>query len=245
MKEKIAAAYDRLAKDYERNVDVYSGHNAYYERPAMLKLMPSDMKQLTVLDAGCAAGWYTEQLLSRGATVTAVDLSAEMVAACQRRVGDQATVLQCDLSEPLPFENESFDLIVSSLTLHYIEDWKPTFREFHRVLKAGGSLLFSVHHPFMDFTHFDRPDYFAHEQLREVWHKKESGPVEVTFYRRPIQDIINVTVEQFSIQCMVEPQPVMDNNAREAFEIANWYDKWFERLMTHPHFLVIHARKRS
>ncbi len=83
MKEKIAAAYDRLSKDYERNVDVYSGHNAYYERPAMLKLMPSDMKQLTVLDVGCAAGWYTEQLLSRGATVTAVDLSAEMVEACQ------------------------------------------------------------------------------------------------------------------------------------------------------------------
>lgn len=245
MKEKIAAAYDRLAKDYEKNVDVFSGHNACYERPAMLKLLPSDMKQLTVLDAGCAAGWYTGQLLDRGANVTAVDLSAEMVEACQRRVGDQATVLQCDLSEPLPFEDESFDLIVSSLTLHYIEDWEPTFREFYRVLKAGGSLLFSVHHPFMDFTHFDRPDYFAREQLSEVWHKKESGLVEVTFYRRPIQDIINVTAEHFSIQRLVEPQPVIDNDVREIPELANWYNRWFERLMTHPHFLVIHACKRS
>ncbi|WP_339272868.1 class I SAM-dependent methyltransferase [Paenibacillus sp. FSL K6-1330] len=241
MKEKVIEAYDKLAGDYERHVDSQSGHNAYYERPAMLKVLPADMEQMTVLDAGCAAGWYTEQFIIRGARVTAVDLSPAMVEACKRRVGNEATVFACDITEDLPFEDEAFDLIVSSLTLHYIEDWTPTFREFQRVLKPGGSLIFSVHHPFMDVKHFDRTDYFARELLTEVWNKQESGPVEVTFYRRPIQEIINVTSSWFRIEQIVEPQPNLAH--KDNPEAAEWVAKWFDRLMTNPHFLIVKANK--
>ena len=94
-------------------------------------------------------------------------------------MGSEATIAACDLTEALPFADEAFDYIVSSLTLHYIEDWMPTFREFQRVLKPGGSLLFSVHHPFMDVKLVERQDYFARTLLREVWNKPESGAVEV------------------------------------------------------------------
>ncbi|RAR44183.1 class I SAM-dependent methyltransferase [Paenibacillus sp. MDMC362] len=241
MKEKVIKAYDKLAGDYERHVDSQSGHNAYYERPAMIHLLPANMEQMTVLDAGCAAGWYTEQFLKRGARVTAVDLSPAMVEACTRRVGNGATVFACDITEDLPFEDEAFDLIVSSLTLHYIEDWAPTFREFQRVLKPGGSLIYSVHHPFMDVKHFDRQDYFARELLTEVWNKPESGPVEVSFYRRPIQEIINVTSSRFRIDQLIEPQPSLaDKDNPEAKE---WMAKWYERLMTNPHFLIVKALK--
>ncbi|MGG3507836.1 class I SAM-dependent methyltransferase [Paenibacillus lautus] len=241
MKEKVIEAYDKLAGDYERHVDSQSGHNAYYERPAMLNVLPVDMEQMTILDAGCAAGWYTKQFIIRGARVTAVDLSPAMVEACKRRVGNEATVFACDITEDLPFEDEAFDLIVSSLTLHYIEDWTPTFREFQRVLKPGGGLIFSVHHPFMDVKHFDRPDYFARELLTEVWNKQESGPVEVTFYRRPIQEIINVTSSRFRIEQIVEPQPSLAH--KDNPEAAEWVAKWFDRLMTNPHFLIVKANK--
>ncbi len=242
MKEKVLEAYNRLAADYEKNVDTQSGHNAYYERPAMMKLMPENLNRLTVLDAGCAAGWYTEQLVNRGAAVTAIDLSPEMVAACKRRVGDKAAVLACDLAGELPFQEAAFDLIVSSLTLHYIDDWTPTFREFHRVLKPGGTLLYSVHHPFMDFSLFDRPDYFAHEVLTDIWNKKDIGPVEVTFYRRPLQEVINITSEQFSIEQIVEPRP--DKDYRDRPEARSWYEKWDEHLSTYPHFFIVKARRR-
>ena len=115
-------AYDKLAGDYERHVDSQSGHNAFYERPAMLSMLPSDLGQMTVLDAGCAAGWYTEQFIQRGAQVTAIDLSPAMIEACKRRVGNKANVFACDMNEELPFDDETFDLIVSSLTLHYADD---------------------------------------------------------------------------------------------------------------------------
>ncbi|QHW34036.1 class I SAM-dependent methyltransferase [Paenibacillus rhizovicinus] len=241
MKDKVVQAYDKLALDYELHVDTESGHNAYYERPAMLKLMPEDMNGMAVLDAGCAAGWYTEQYIRRGAQVTAIDISPEMTAACKRRVGDQATVITCDMSEPLPFGDDSFDRIASSLTLHYIENWTPVFREFSRVLKPGGKFVFSVHHPFMDMGHLDKPDYFKQRLLSEIWNKKVAGPVEVTFFHRSLQDIVNVTASHFIIEQIIEPQPVAA--FKQLPEAAEWFSKFYERLSTNPHFLIADVRK--
>lgn len=237
MKDKVLEAYSRLAKDYEYHVDTESAFNAHYERPAMMKLLPDDMSGLAILDAGCAAGWYTEQFVNRGASVSAIDLSPEMAEAAKRRVGGKAHIQAHDLCEPLPFEDEAFHHIVSSLTLHYIEEWTPVFREFHRVLKPGGQLLFSVHHPFMDFTLFERPDYYVREVLVDQWDKKEAGRVEVTFYRRPLQQLINATTEQFTLERIVEPQPVA------AWPESSPAPRWYERLMKQPHFLIVQARK--
>lgn len=238
MKEKIIKAYAQLAKDYEKHVDTEGIANAYYERPAMMQLLPPSLEGMTVLDAGCAAGWYTEQLISLGADVKALDISPEMVEATKRRVGDKATVLQHDLNEALPFQNRSFDMIISSLTLHYLADWEPLFQEFHRVLKPWGQLLFSVHHPFMDFTAFNRPNYFQQEMLVDVWNKQEAGRVEVTFYRRPLQAIINTTTMHFTLKQLIEPQPI------KAF-IERYPDsqKSYEQFYNNPHFLIVQASK--
>lgn len=242
MKDKVLEAYNKMALDYEKHVDTESGHNAYYERPAMVNMLPTGMRGQSALDAGCAAGWYTERLIKLGASVTAVDLSPEMVEACKRRVNGKATVFACDLTEPLPLENDSFDLIVSSLTLHYLDDWGPTFGEFRRILKPGGTFIYSVHHPFADFKLFDRPDYFAHELLKDTWNKKEAGTVEVTFYRRPLQEIVNATAEHFVIERIVEPQPSPDF-AKDP-QASEWYKRWEEPLSKNPHFLIMKARKR-
>ncbi|MFB5266484.1 class I SAM-dependent methyltransferase [Paenibacillus enshidis] len=237
MKERLREAYGRLAADYEKHLDTDSPFNAYYERPAMINLLPEDLKGRTVLDAGCAAGWYTDQLLKRGADVTAVDMSPEMCAAVIRRTVGRAEVRNLDLSEPLPFESEYFDLILSSLTLHYIEDWEETFKELQRVLKPGGRLIYSVHHPFMDFTKFQRPDYFARELLADTWDKTEAGNVEVPFFRRPLQEIINTTTSFFMLEQLLEPQPVPEFKNR-----TEWVPS-YEKLMTEPWFLIVEASK--
>lgn len=238
MKERVLEAYTKLAKDYELHTDSDSGANAYYERPAMLELLPTDMSGLHALDAGCAAGWYTEKFVSRGASVSAIDFSPDMVEAAKRRVGSQAEIQVHDLNEPLPYGANKFDLILSSLTLHYIEDWDPLFREFQRVLKPGGTLLFSVHHPFMDFTVFKRPDYFVRELLVDRWTKKEAGSVEVTFFRRPLQEIVNMTSSWFVLDQLVEPRPVPEFLERLP-ESADFY----QRILHHPHFLIVKAHR--
>ena len=53
-----------LADDYARLIDT-KPHNAYYERPATLALLP-DVNGMHVLDAGCGPGIYAEELLKRG-----------------------------------------------------------------------------------------------------------------------------------------------------------------------------------
>ncbi len=233
MKDKVKKVFNDLASVYEHGIDQDSLYNSEYERPAMLKQLPEDLSGKKVLDAGCAAGWYTQKLLERGADVIATDISPDMVEATQRRVKEQAKVLCMDLeAAPLPFLDCSFDYIVSSLTLHYINDWERIFREFKRILKPKGKLLFSIHHPITDITWKEHPKYFSTELIIDTWNK-EGNLYEVPFYRRPLQDVFNITLQYFSIQQVVEPQPTV------TFKEKN--PKGFEKLMKRPQFLIIDA----
>ncbi len=73
-----------------------------------------------MLDAGCAAGEHALWLAERGARVTALDASEAMVGLARERLGERARVLCADLAAPLPLADASFDLVVSSLTMHYL-----------------------------------------------------------------------------------------------------------------------------
>ncbi|MDI2588815.1 class I SAM-dependent methyltransferase [Psychrobacillus sp. NEAU-3TGS] len=216
--DKVKEAYNQLANDYEHNVDTKSLFNTEYERPAMMKLLPIDVRDKHVLDAGCAAGWYTSKLVNLGAVVTATDISPKMVEATKRRIVEKAEVLCLDLEKELPFENESFDVIVSSLVLHYMKDWSNPFSEFLRILKPNGTLLFSVHHPFMDIKLSENGDYFFTEYIVDQW-KREGKLIDVPFYRRPLQEILSETLRYFSLVKIVEPQPTKEFQMKEPEKI--------------------------
>ena len=145
----------RFASDeYAKNVENHPYHRLF-NKPAILSLMPT-LQGLHVLDAGCGTGWFTEYFVSQGATVTGLDISEQMVERTKTRLEvvnptanvtkegvanlpprvPTANIIQANLAEPLQLENESFDLILSSLTLHYLESWKLTFSEFNRILKT-------------------------------------------------------------------------------------------------------------
>lgn len=208
--------------------------NAHYERPAVLSLLPP-LAGLRVLDAGCGSGWYAEQLARSGAMVTAFDRNERFVALTRARVaGFEADVLRADLSDPLSFAaDETFDAVVCPLVLHYVRDWGAPLKEFHRILKPGGILVFSTHHPFMDWKLFERADYFAIERLDDTW---DVGPV--SFYRRPLNAMSEaLDAAGFWIERLLEPRPT------EEFRQAD--PAGYERLQKNPWFLVIRARHQS
>jgi SAM-dependent methyltransferase len=227
-------SYETMADYYFECVDT-KPFNAYYERPATLSLLPS-VAGKKVLDAGCAAGWYSKWLLDMGADVTAIDFSPSMIEMTKKRIGDKADIIRADLNEPLSFiKDKSIDIVVSSLTLHYIKDWNLVMNEFNRVIKPLGTLIFSVHHPFMDFTYFNRENYFLTEIIEDEW-ETNKGKVKVQFYRRPLCDIISPVINAgFRIEKLIEPMPT------EKFR--DLHPQAYERLTQKPQFLFLRARK--
>ncbi len=228
-------SYEKMAEYYFECVDT-KPFNAYYERPATLSLFPS-VTGKKVLDAGCAAGWYSEWLIEKGANVIALDFSPSMIEMTRRRIGDKADIIRADLNEPLNFiDNKSIDIIVSSLTLHYIRDWNLVMTEFSRILKPAGHLVFSVHHPFMDFTYFNRENYFLTELIEDEW-ETNKGKVKLQFFRRPLCEIISPVVEAgFIIEKLVEPMPT--EKFREVQPTV------YEKLTRRPQFLFLRAKKK-
>lgn len=203
MHKHTGASYDMLAGKYA-DVQDPKPWNIYFERPSVLGFLPA-LDGRIVLDAGCGPGFYAQHMAEQGATVTAFDLNAEFVNRTRMRTDGRVKVLQADLAEPLVFAADaSFDLVVSILVLHYLHDWLPTLREFRRVLRPGGQLVFATHHPFSDLEHSPTGDYFAIDLIEERW---DVGPVQ--FYRRPLSRITkDLRDAGFVIVDLDEPRPV-------------------------------------
>lgn len=117
----------------------------YVEKPMMAAMLP-DLIGKKVLMLGSGTGEESEFLKSKGAQdLIGMDLSEgsvkianESFPNCEFIVGDM---------HQIPFDNETFDFVYSSLTIHYTPDPKSVYHEISRVLKKGGGMLFSLGHP--------------------------------------------------------------------------------------------------
>lgn len=228
-------AYEALAESYAAAVDT-KPHNAYYERPATLSLLP-DVAGKRVLDAGCGPGVYSEWLVKCGAEVVAVDASPKMVELARRRLGGAADVRRADLSKPLTFLGDSpFDLVLSPLVLEYVEDWRATFAEFYRVLRPGGHLVFSVTHPLFDYLYFKSDDYFRTELVSAEWRGFRGTRVRMPSFRRSLEETINPLLEAgFRLERLLEPKVTE--------ELRQADPKHYEELSRQPCFLCVRAKK--
>ncbi|HEX4308049.1 MAG TPA: methyltransferase domain-containing protein [Solirubrobacterales bacterium] len=101
-----------------------------------------------VLDASCGIGYGLEILSrARASAVTGVDVSAEAIAAATERFGEYAAALvEADLRE-LPFEDDSFDVVVSFETIEHVEEPEKALAELCRVLRPDGVLVISSPNP--------------------------------------------------------------------------------------------------
>jgi SAM-dependent methyltransferase len=212
------------ANDYDSFAEAYSAEteanlvNAHYARPAILTLA-GDVAGRRILDAGCGSGPLFAALRDRGAIVTGFDTSTGMLEQARQRLGDGADLQVADLGSPLPFPDGTFDDVIASLVLHYLEDWGPALAELRRVLKLGGRLIVSVDHPFaVNIMHREagrKPDYFATYNHTEEWSFGGQTAL-MSFWHRPLHAMTDAfTAAGFRIAVISEPEPAPA--ARELF----------------------------
>ncbi len=93
-----------------------------------------------VLDVGCGPGHLVGRLVERGMTVSGIDLDPAMIERAARRHGGRADLVAADVAS-LPFPDGSFDLVVSTLSMHHWADHRGGLDEIARVLARDGRAL--------------------------------------------------------------------------------------------------------
>jgi SAM-dependent methyltransferase len=206
------ADYDGFAAAYSASNE-NNLFNAFYARPEMIRLA-GDIAGMEILDAGCGSGPLMEALRGKDAVVSGFDLSPAMVELARQRLGEDGDVRVADLGAPLPYPDDAFDLVVASLALHYVQDWNSALAELRRVLKPGGRLIVSIIHPTVYALVYPEADYFALTQYSEDYDFGE-GNVWMTYWHRPLQDVINTFITAgFGIKTVTEPPPAANTPAK-------------------------------
>lgn len=236
VEEKILSAYEKIADKYNELID-HKPHNAYYDRPNTVQLLPN-VKGKTILDVACGPGKYAEILINKGAKLIGFDFSPKMVELAIKRNNGKGEFFVHDFSKHFSMvERNSCDIILCALALHYIKDWTITIKEFHRVLKDNGTLVISIEHPFNDYIFFKSNKYFDIENVKCIW-KGFGQSIEMNSFRRPLYECISpLTDNGFYIDKLVEPKPTK--------EFKQLDSRHYKELNQFPAFVCIRAVKKT
>ena len=135
------------------------GHDSYdrYHRDQFLPLVPPPGRR--TLDVGCGEGRLTRHLASLGHHVVGIDASPTLVAAARASAPDME--LHVADAAALPFGDASFDLVVSFMCLHDVDDLTGAVSEIARVLEPGGTLCLAIVHPLNSAGRFEKHGRFV------------------------------------------------------------------------------------
>ena len=140
--EKTAAFAGSIPANYER----YLG--PFLFEPYALDLVSrlQDKKYPDILEIACGTGRVTSHLVKsvKHETITATDLNPDMITVAKEIVkNDTIKWMPADAMQ-LPFEDDSFDLIVMQFGIMFFPDKEKGLKEAYRVLRYGGKLIFST-----------------------------------------------------------------------------------------------------
>ncbi|MDH5031973.1 class I SAM-dependent methyltransferase [Chryseobacterium cucumeris] len=183
-----------------------------------LKNMLPDFHGKNILDLGCGFGWHCRFAIENGAkTVTGIDLSERMLAKALEINSLPGIQYERIALEEVDYPAEKFDIILSSLTLHYVESFDSIAQNIYKWLTPGGSFVFSVEHPV--FTAEGGQDWIYDKNGEKIcWPVDRyfiEGKRNTTFlgeniikYHRTLTSYLNILLKAgFKIKEVIEPQP--------------------------------------
>ena len=143
-----AEAWTELAR---AGFDIYRDH---LNTPAFFNMLP-DVRGLSGIDVGCGEGYNTRILATKGARVTAIDISETFIKKAKDAEEEHPLGINYRVARAadLPFENSVFDFATSFMCLMDVARPQEALREINRVLKPSGFLQFSITHPCFTTPH--------------------------------------------------------------------------------------------
>ena len=135
-------------------------------------------RDAAILDAGAGVGFLSREILSRGYGVFAMDYSFGMLEKtrnlCDHNGKQDVGLAQADI-EAIPFKDSSLDVVISLGVLSYLKTVEKAMREFARVLKPDGTLIFSTLNKINIVGYFDVPAVIRNAAKKIFGKKKKAG----------------------------------------------------------------------
>ena len=234
---------DKFFEGYIQLPRQVQGLDGSPEWPVFRSMIP-DIKGAKVLDLGCGFGWLCRWAREAGAeNVLGIDVSSNMLAKAQEFPKDPGiTYLQADL-EALELQSITYDVVLSSLALHYLKNLTALVSHVYERLKPGGTFVFCVEHPI--FTAPRKPEFIEDIDGSVSWpvnqYLSEGSRVTNWFaegvvkQHRTIATYITILLNSgFVLSAIDEWGPTTE-------QIKEWPD-WFKS-RERPIFLIIKATK--
>lgn len=223
--------------------------NDLIEIPTIRKMLP-DLKGKRVLELGCGFGENCEYFKNMGASyVLGTDISNNMINLAINNVNMENVDFKVLAMEDIKKIDSKFDIVVSSLAVHYIEDFESLLNDIHKLLDNGGKFIFSQEHPIgtgtklndacngSDSINLGNKEYYLVSNYNENGKRIVNwNNCEVIKYHRNFSYIINTIIKcGFAIEELVEPTPT-----DEILTIKPRYKNQFDK----PYFLFISLSKK-
>ncbi|WP_334332268.1 class I SAM-dependent methyltransferase [Companilactobacillus sp. HBUAS59544] len=204
-------------KAYSKFPRSVKGLKAAGEWPTFQKMLP-DFKNKRVLDVGCGFGWHDLYAAQHQAkSVLGIDISENMLQVAQEKNHYDNVHYQKMAMEEIDFPQNSFDVVISSLALHYTPDFNDICQRLKKCLTPNGDFVFSVEHPI--FTAFGNQDWFYDENGKitcwPVDHYFAEGERIANFldhkvvkYHKTLTTYVNTLIQNgFTITELQDPTP--------------------------------------
>ncbi len=148
--------------------------NEFLELPCMLDAV-GNIKGKRLLDVGCGAAVHIKKYLSKGAVCYGMDISEAMIEMAKKNCPD--VEFKVGSMKTLPYKNSFFDIVTASLSIDYIKNQIPVFKEIARVLKKGGLFYYSNESEFQMAKEKYEDDEFKIEGVGSFLDKKQAKEI--------------------------------------------------------------------
>jgi len=132
-----------------------------------------------VLELGCGTGYFTKEIVSSGASITAIDISPDLLITAKTIVNSPNVQFIEENAYAMKFPNETFDVVVGSSVLHHLDITK-AISEMYRVLKKGGFICFTE-------PNMVNPQIALQKNIPWLKRKLGDSPDETAFFRWSLQ----------------------------------------------------------